>query len=48
MSKYSFDFKKKVVMEYLNGEGGWDYLTEKYQNYQLSYLSNLHLKFICL
>ena len=31
MSKYSFDFKKKVVMEYLNGEGGWDYLTKKYK-----------------
>ena len=31
MSKYSFDFKKKVVMEYLNGKGGWDYLTEKYK-----------------
>ena len=30
MSKYSFDFKKKVVMEYLNGEGGWNYLTKKY------------------
>jgi transposase len=31
MSKYSFDFKKKVVMEYLNGEGGWDYLTKKHE-----------------
>ena len=31
MSKYSFDFKKSVVMEYLNGEGGWDYLTKKYE-----------------
>ena len=31
MSRYSFDFKKKVVMEYLNGEGGWDYLTKKYK-----------------
>ena len=30
MSKYSFDFKKKVVMEYLNGEGGWNHLTKKY------------------
>ena len=31
MAKYSFGFKKKVVMEYLNGEGGWDYLTAKYE-----------------
>ena len=31
MSKYSFDFKKKVVMEYLSGAGGWDYLTKKYE-----------------
>ena len=31
MAKYSFAFKKKVVMEYLNGEGGWDHLTAKYE-----------------
>lgn len=31
MAKYSFAFKKKVVMEYLNGKGGWDYLTAKYE-----------------
>ena len=31
MAKYSFEFKKKVVTEYLNGEGGWDYLTAKYE-----------------
>ncbi len=31
MSKYSFEFKKKIVMEYLDGEGGWDYLTKKYE-----------------
>lgn len=30
MSKYSYEFKKKLVMEYLNGEAGHDYLTEKY------------------
>ena len=30
MAKYSFDFKKKVVMEYLNGEGGYTYLANKY------------------
>ena len=31
MSKYSFEFKKKVVLEYLDGKGGQTYLTEKYQ-----------------
>ena len=31
MSKYSFEFKKKVVMEYLSGAGGWDYLSKKYE-----------------
>ena len=30
MAKYSFEFKKKVVMEYLEGKGGWDFLTVKY------------------
>lgn len=30
MSKYTFEFKKKVVMAYLNGEGGKDYLAKKY------------------
>jgi transposase len=30
MAKYSFDFKKKVVMSYLNGEGGYQYLANKY------------------
>ena len=30
MAKYSFDFKKKVVMAYLNGEGGYSYLANKY------------------
>ena len=31
MSKYSFEFKKKVVLEYLAGEGGYTYLTQKYK-----------------
>jgi len=31
MAKYSFEFKKKVVMEYLNGEGGKAYLSQKYE-----------------
>lgn len=30
MSKYSFEFKKKIVLEYINGEGGLDYLAKKY------------------
>ena len=30
MAKYNFDFKKKVVMSYLNGEGGYRYLANKY------------------
>ena len=31
MSKYSFEFKKKVVLEYLAGEGSYSYLTQKYE-----------------
>ena len=30
MSKYSFEFKKKVVLAYLNGEGGYVFLSKKY------------------
>ena len=30
MAKYSFIFKLKVVTAYLNGEGGYEYLTKKY------------------
>ena len=30
MAKYSFEFKKKVVMSYLNGEGGYRYLAKLY------------------
>ena len=30
MAKYSYEFKKKIVMEYLNGGGGTGYLTKKY------------------
>ena len=25
MAKYSFEFKKKVVLAYINGEGGYGY-----------------------
>ena len=30
MAKYSFEFKKKVVDSYLNGEGGYEYLANIY------------------
>ena len=30
MAKYSFEFKKKVVLEYLNGSGGTAYLSRQY------------------
>lgn len=30
MSKYSYETKKKIVMEYLNGEGGGKYLAKKH------------------
>ena len=30
MAKHSFEFKKKVVLEYLDGKGGMPYLSKKY------------------
>ena len=30
MAKYSYEFKKKVVQEYLDGNGGYGYLAKKY------------------
>jgi transposase len=30
MAKYSFEFKRMVVNEYLSGQGGWMYLSQKY------------------
>lgn len=30
MAKYSFEFKKKVVLEYLDGKGGTAHLSKKY------------------
>ncbi len=30
MVKYSFESKKKVVQEYLDGKGGYEYLAKKY------------------
>ncbi len=31
MAKYSFEFKKKVVNSYLNGEGSFKFIAEKYE-----------------
>ncbi|MEF2825099.1 MAG: transposase, partial [Peptococcaceae bacterium] len=30
MAKYSFEFKLQVVNDYLNGNGGYQYLAQKY------------------
>ena len=30
MTKYSYELKKKVVSAYLNDEGGYEYLSKKY------------------
>ena len=30
MAKYSYEFKRMVVNEYLSGQGGWNYLSQKY------------------
>lgn len=30
MAKYSFEFKRMVVMEYINGRGGYHSLAQKY------------------
>ena len=30
MAKYSFDFKKQIVLEYLSGKGSSDFLAKKY------------------
>jgi transposase len=30
MAKYSFDFKRQVVQDYLDGKGGAEYLAKKY------------------
>ena len=30
MAKYSYEFKKKIVPDYLNGEGSFHYLARKY------------------
>ncbi|CQB90313.1 Uncharacterised protein [Chlamydia trachomatis] len=29
MAKYSFEFKKKIVLDYLDGKGGAQYLSKR-------------------
>ena len=38
MAKYSYEFKKKDVQAYLNGEGGYTYLAGKFR------IENAYLK----
>ena len=40
MSKYSFEFKKKVVLAYLNGEGGYGYFLKHMEFLLKEILSN--------
>lgn len=30
MSKYSYEFKKKIVKDYLSGKGGYRFLAQQY------------------
>ena len=30
MAKYTFEFKKQIVMDYINGGGGTQFLAKKY------------------
>lgn len=30
MTKYNYEFKKQVVKSYLNGEGGYKFISPKY------------------
>lgn len=41
MAKYSFEFKKKVVQEYLDGQGGTLYLSRKYN---ISHISAIQVQ----
>lgn len=31
MAKYSFELKQKVAQAYMNGEGGYQFLSQKYK-----------------
>lgn len=46
MAKYSYEFKLKVVHEYINGEGGYKCLAKKqFRIYETAFLSNQVLMF---
>jgi len=48
MAKHSFEFKKKIVLEYLDGKGGTPYLSRKYglgSNTQLRKWINAYKEF---
>lgn len=49
MAKYSFDFKRKAVQEYLDGKGGYKYLSEKICHFTNTHIFNLFIvcHFIC-
>ena len=40
MAKYSFEFKKKVVLSYLNGEGGTNIFLKRMESLLKAILSN--------
>ena len=37
MAKYSFEFKKKIVLAFLNKEGGYAYLAKKLSGVCIEY-----------
>ena len=40
MAKYSFEFKRMVVMEYVSGQGGYDFLAKSTASRQVLELEN--------
>ena len=42
MAKYSYEFKKKIVEAYLNGEGCYEYLADKYHISSFNNIKNKH------
>ena len=40
MAKYDFEFKKLMVLEYLNGQGTYDFISEKHGMDNSSQLKN--------
>lgn len=41
MAKYSFEFKKQIIHEYLSSKGGYDFLAQKYGIPQGKIIRNL-------